>query len=276
MFSLITTTQGDRMFEFERLIRSLSDQTYKDFELIVVDQSSNSDVERICRHASFNTKYIKTSLISLSKARNIGIKEASGEFVAFPDDDCWYPKKLLERVKKRFQTDNIDCVCCCAFDPELKRTLSARPAKKECIKINTINALKYPISIGIFSKKTNIRFDESLGAGAKWGAGEETDYVLQLLNYGKRINYYRKILVYHPYHNDATVSQQVKTYRYGQGYGALIKKALKRKQYGVLVEYYTVILRSIGGVLYYRIMGNKIYKVYIARIRGIISGRVYS
>ena len=141
------------------------------------------------------------------------------------------------------------------------------------VPINTRNALCYPISIGIFGKRDNtIQFDEELGAGTKWGSGEESDYILQLLKHKKKILYVPSILVYHPYINVPTKEYINKTYRYGQGYGALIKKALKRKQIGVLVDLFSIVIHSIGGVVFYTIRGNSKKNIYLNRIKGIING----
>ena len=275
-FSLIVTTQGNRMNEFLRLLKSLEEQTYTNFELIVIDQSQGADVKDSCENKEFQIKRISTKgLVSLSHARNLGLNEINGDIVAFPDDDCWYPRNLLEQINNCFNTDSsLDCVCCCGYDPDKKRTLSKRISNKDVVNISTINALRYPMSIGIFAKsKSNIRFDEELGAGTKWGSGEESDYILQLLNQKYIIKFYSKILVYHPYNNEASELQSEKSYRYGQGYGALIKKAVKRGQKGVLIDYYVVLLRSFGGYVIYSIKRNRLSNNYISRINGIIDGR---
>jgi len=275
-FSLIVTTQGNRMNEFFRLLESLEEQTYSNFELIVIDQSHGTDVKDACETMGFQKKIISTkSLISLSHARNLGLNVINGDIVAFPDDDCWYPRNLLEQIKSCFDNDSsLDCICCCGYDPDKKRTLSKRISRQDVVNISTINALRYPMSIGIFAKsKSNIRFDEELGAGTKWGSGEESDYILQLLNQQYIIKFYSKILVYHPYNNDASELQAQKSYRYGQGYGALIKKATGRKQRGVLFDYYIVLFRSLGGFILYSLKRDKLSNNYISRIKGMFDGR---
>lgn len=278
-FSLIVTTQGNRMEEFVRLLDSLSIQTYDNFELIVIDQSRGDEVKKVCNDVNFQKSIISTSdVVSLSHARNLGLRLIEGDIVAFPDDDCWYPQQLLEQVKKCFESKlSIDCVCCCGYDPEKKRTLSKRAPKQGIVRINTINALKYPMSIGIFAKTAcKIYFDENLGVGTKWGSGEESDYILQLLYNNRSVIYYSNILVYHPYHNEVSNEQAEKNYQYGLGYGALIKKAINRGQFGVLLDYYTVIFRSIGGYLFYKVQRNMLCKNYIMRIKGIIHGRKFA
>ena len=102
-FSLITATLG-RVAEIENLLISLSKQTYKDFELILVDQNSHRFIEEIVRRyeSIISIIYIRSNRRGLSYNRNIGLDVATGEIVGFPDDDCTYSKNVLEDVKNSF------------------------------------------------------------------------------------------------------------------------------------------------------------------------------
>ena len=82
-------------------INSVLCQTYKNFELIIIDDCSNDDTEKII--ASYHDNRIK--FIKLSKnsgaaiARNKALKEANGKWIAFLDsDDIWYPNKLEKQI----------------------------------------------------------------------------------------------------------------------------------------------------------------------------------
>jgi len=84
-----------------RAIRSVLDQTYQNFELIVVDDGSKDDIEKIID--TFNDdriKYFRHSVnLGGSTARNTGIKNSCGEYIAFLDsDDEWLDKKLELQV----------------------------------------------------------------------------------------------------------------------------------------------------------------------------------
>jgi glycosyltransferase involved in cell wall biosynthesis len=85
-----------------RTIRSVLNQTYQDFELIVVDDSSTDDTEGVVN--SFNNENITYIRHQVNKraaaARNTGIKVAKGEYIAFidSDDEC-LPERLEKQVK---------------------------------------------------------------------------------------------------------------------------------------------------------------------------------
>lgn len=274
-FSLIVTTQGNREKEFMRFLDSLDSQIFSNYELIVIDQSENfSTTDHLLCKRHFDINHYKTGKrISLSEARNIGLNIAKGDIVAFPDDDCWYPNDLLLLVNQEFNEKSIDCLCCSPYDPISERYLLKRNATTKYTVIKESNALIYPISIGIFAKKFDeIKFNTELGVGAKWGAGEESDYILQLLYRKKHIIYNKDIKVYHPYLSDFSFEKIEKYYNYGKGYGALVKIAMGRNQYGVLKEYVITCLRSIGGTLYYGLRNNKKYRMYFSRLRGMLYG----
>jgi len=85
-----------------RAIQSVLDQTYQDFEIKVVDDSSADETEEIVR--KFKDKRIQYIRHTQNKggpaARNVGIKMASGEFIGFlDDDDEWLPKKLEKQMR---------------------------------------------------------------------------------------------------------------------------------------------------------------------------------
>lgn len=84
-----------------RAIDSILIQSYKNFELIVVDDgSTDGTFELIESLIKLNQiKYIRIENSGVAKARNVGAKNANGKFLAFLDsDDEWLPHKLQEQV----------------------------------------------------------------------------------------------------------------------------------------------------------------------------------
>jgi len=84
-----------------RAIRSVLNQTYQDFEIIVVDDHSTDNTEEVVK--SFNDpriRYIRHEKNrGGSAARNTGIRAARGEYIAFlDDDDYWLPTKVEKQI----------------------------------------------------------------------------------------------------------------------------------------------------------------------------------
>lgn len=85
-----------------RAIKSILDQTYQDFEIIVVDDGSRDNTEeRINSFTDTRIIYVKHQQNKGgSAARNTGIKLAKGRYIAFQDsDDEWLPRKLELQIK---------------------------------------------------------------------------------------------------------------------------------------------------------------------------------
>jgi glycosyltransferase involved in cell wall biosynthesis len=103
--SIIIPTYN-RAHVLSRAIQSVLAQTYQDFELIIVDDGSTDDTERLVK--SFNSEKIRYIRHIENKgpaaARNNGIQSAKGDYIAFQDsDDEWMPQKL-EKQMRAFET----------------------------------------------------------------------------------------------------------------------------------------------------------------------------
>jgi glycosyltransferase involved in cell wall biosynthesis len=78
---------------------SVLDQTYGNIEIIVVDDGSTDATLDVLREFGDRIKALTKSNGGPASARNFGIRNASGEFIAFLDaDDLWMPEKLAEQV----------------------------------------------------------------------------------------------------------------------------------------------------------------------------------
>jgi len=92
-------------------LRSVMDQTYTHWEVIIIDNHSSDNTESIV--LSLANPKIKLLKIHnngvIGASRNMGLKEAKGEWIAFLDsDDSWYPSKLETVVQKIRLDDGID------------------------------------------------------------------------------------------------------------------------------------------------------------------------
>jgi len=94
-------------------IKSIINQTYKNWELIFWDNfSSDSSKEVLMQFSDKRIKYYYTkNFTPLYEARNLAIKKTSGEFISFLDtDDWWSPKRLEKQIELFFKDKNLDVV----------------------------------------------------------------------------------------------------------------------------------------------------------------------
>lgn len=97
--SVIITT-FNRAVLLEQTLQSVIKQTYRDFEVLLVDDGSSDATAEVASKYKPLVKYIYQTNKGQSPARNAGIKAARGEFVAFvDDDDLWLPEKLEYQMK---------------------------------------------------------------------------------------------------------------------------------------------------------------------------------
>lgn len=271
--SLIVATAG-RVDEPARLFESLRGQTYQDFEVILVDQNPDDRLEELVQRFSSQIaiRWIKSSR-GLSRARNVGLNEAKGAIIAFPDDDCWYHNRTLERVVQEFErVPGCDGVLGASVDETGRRTMIK--GAKRAMWIDVKDALWTAVSIVMFFRRDAIirvgGFDETLGVGAgtPWGAGEETDFVIRLIKAGARIWYNPEIAVMHPESRETPE----RAMSYGMGGGRVL--AL---HYSALFFWGYVVPRATAGLalsIVQRSRGARLRWLGLkARIRGWVMTR---
>lgn len=108
---IVPVYNGERTIE--RCLRSIQNQSYRNTEIIVVNDGSTDHTERvILRYAAGDARfrYIKKENSGVSDSRNIGIKAAKGEYFQFVDGDDWLVKTATEEFVRMAVTLGCDMV----------------------------------------------------------------------------------------------------------------------------------------------------------------------
>lgn len=216
----------NRTRELAYFLEHLDAQTYRDFELIVADQNQDERLAPIIGpyQDRFPVLHLRRIPRGASKARNIGLKYASGDIIAFPDDDCWYPPTLLEEVASFFrQYPDVDVV----VPDQGKNSLIG------CLmnfiyqgKPRRVSLFSLPGTVQFFVRRRVIDevggFDETLGPGSMghWEGAEDWDFLIRILKAKfkvQRVPWIPRV----QYVPDSSVK---KAYRYGISAGYVWKK----------------------------------------------------
>lgn len=98
-----------------KCINSLTNQTYSDIEIILINDGSNDSSGEICDNAAFTDKRIRVihkNNQGVSSARNIGIDMALGKFICFVDSDDYIDKNMIEDLYNKIADESSDFVLC--------------------------------------------------------------------------------------------------------------------------------------------------------------------
>ena len=181
-------------------IESIANQTYRNYEIIIINDGSTDNTKKVVE-SLISKKNIDIKLISqknkgVSAARNLGLQEASGEYVMFLDSDDLYKKTFMETVSNAF-TDDIDVV----FASYTNNSSSPKRNNSGLCPENILNKYelfdiyskhkKFKISLWSGAYKLNIIKYNSIHFDENIRYGEDNKFVLDYLFYcdhGKLIN----------------------------------------------------------------------------------------
>ncbi len=275
MLSIIVPTIN-REIELRALLQSFIGQIDRDnFEVIIVDQNTRLDLSVLIAEfsGSIQLKHLKAEPIGASGARNIGIENASGEYLAFPDDDCVYPEGIIKEVFQQLEACS-DCDGICIITRHQDDHKPIARLKQASLLLKKSNLLSTVIEAGIIIKKDaldGVRFDENMGVGSSspYWSDEGPDFILRLLQGGKKVMYTPNIYMFHPnpvkVYNEKTAQR---AYAYGLGRGYFLRK--NNYPYTVFLKF---ILMYLIGYFIGLFKVNKDMRTYFVNgIKGRYSG----
>ena len=222
-FSMIVGTLGC-ISGIKKLVNSISLNQNLNFQVILIIQENFDNINKLF----INKEYANIDIIllesekGLSRARNHGLKYATGNIICFPDDDVYYDNTTLLLVNIILLKSNFDFITGKTIDENRQSSHGNFPNDDEIIVKKNIFKLCNSASIFIKVKSLNsikIEFDNALGVGSsgKRQAGEETDFILNLLESGFTGCYKPEILVKAPW-KKLTLDKLIKKgYLYGRG-----------------------------------------------------------
>ena len=103
-------------------INSILNQTYKNVEIIIINDGSKDNSEKICNELAkkhSNIVYVNQKNSGVSCARNVGIKKSSGELILFVDSDDTIDENMIEELTKKNNGNNL-------VGPKIKKLFPSR------------------------------------------------------------------------------------------------------------------------------------------------------
>ena len=270
LVTVIVCTRN-RAHGLRRCLQSLQRLRYPNLEFLVVDNApaDNSTMELVLEvaHQDARVRYVREGRPGLSAARNRGLREARGEFIAFTDDDVRVDPLWVDAILRGFRRRaDIGCVTGLVASSSLERSaeqyFDARVGWSSSCEHRLFEATAgpgdsglHPYAAGVFGTGANVAFrrgaveaiggfDESLGAGSPTCGGEDLDAFVRLLRSGRALTYEPAALVWHDHRVDEEDLQK-QMYCYGKGLSAYLCKFLFARSSGREVAG-----RLLGGALH--------------------------
>ena len=275
---IIVTNTYDRSIDL--VIRSLKasfEQKVEPTAIFLIDQNEKKLElpEYISKNQIFH--HLKTDKRSVSSARNSLEIPENAEWIFFCDDDGYPHPDYSEILREKINGNpGIEILAGSIVRTDNQKYYSLRHLKGGSLKYfrNTKNLFgsNFVIKTEIFQELGG--FDENFGVGSFWGSSEETDFCWKAYFAGKKMEFFKDLIVFHaPPFNESLRIGFKKAFKYGVGKGALVWKWLfkKRKIKVVyeLFEMFTVpFIQMINGIikLKFQLIPNNI---------AILTGRMF-
>ena len=129
----------------ERCVKSIAAQTYKDLEILLIDDGSTDKSGKMCddfQQTDSRIKAFHKQNGGLSDARNYGIEHSAGAFISFVDSDDYIDEKMLETFHRLITENDADLAVCSAMDVfEGKEVTQVKEIKE--FNLNKVESYKY-------------------------------------------------------------------------------------------------------------------------------------
>lgn len=240
--SVLMAVYNENPTYLKRAIQSILNQTFSNFEFIIIDDNSNKQTHSALK--SYTKKDVRITLIKnkknlgLTKSLNIGIKKSQGKYIARMDsDDISRPERLVQQLNFLL-TNNYDLVTCdyCVINDKAqilkkKRVKTTDKIKKQLLKGNIFVHSTFFGKRKVFKELYNENFKQA----------QDYEFILRILSKNYRIGNLPKIcLKYRVNENGISFKNSKK-----QEWSAIKIRFLAIKKYGYKKIYIIYLLRSL-------------------------------
>jgi glycosyltransferase involved in cell wall biosynthesis len=231
------------------------------WELIVVDNGSSDHTRSVVEKAAEAVapmRFVQELRAGASYARNTGADHATGDILAFTDDDCIADPHWIAGIMREFESDpslgalggRVEL-----FDARDKPVTIATMKERvvfssPCDVFNSIHGCNVAFSRAAFDDAG--RFDVRFGPGTKLLAAEDLDLLYRVSRKGFKIVYCPEALVYHNHgrRTEAEVRRLTKSYTVGRG-AFYCKHVLQKDRYALKFAYWEA--RGLAGMVVSRL-----------------------
>lgn len=192
----------------EKSINSVINQTCRNFEFLLIDDGSKDNsiqiAKELLQNSDINYKIITQENSGVSVARNKGIQEAVGEYIAFLDSDDYIDSKFVELMYEKAKTTKCDVVFCDYSEVDSQGNILVKNRTKYIQKFISgkeaaLKQLKDDITVGMRSAiyKTSIIKSNKLLFDENRKYGEDMIFIVKALLYADKVISVNEVLAFY-------------------------------------------------------------------------------
>lgn len=205
----------------KKCVDSLLNQTYKNFEIILVDDGSTDDSGKICDE--YASKYEKIKVIhkkngGLSSARNIGLEESTGDYIGFIDSDDYVDSNYYETMINSIIDSKSDVAIA---DIKIYYEDSKKTQLSKCFNDEKISKLSV-INNGLAASACNKLFKKDIISKYKFAEGkvnEDLAVIIPTIVWANKISYASGTYYYYVQRNNSIQNSKFNDKRFDIFYG---------------------------------------------------------
>jgi len=194
----------NRPEEIKELLESLTKQTYKNFEVVIVEDGSKDSAEEIVKsfQKKLSIQYFYKENTGQGLSRNYAYERASGDYFIVFDSDCLIPSHYLAAVETRLNTDFLD-----AFGGPDRADTSFTPVQKaisySMTSLFTTGGIRgNKKGVGTFHPRSfNMGISKEVWLRTKGyiitRMGEDIEFSIRIMSYGFKVGLIEDAYVYH-------------------------------------------------------------------------------
>ncbi len=296
LVSIIVNTTGKRLNILERLLQSLAEQSFRNFDVIVACETNRDSIYTLCRKYGLKCKVIQTGFWNRCRTANVAIRASKGKYVALLEDDLVLDRSWLENMMKalmRLSESGVVCVYSNLINifgsESLAYKTHGRLFKKFIEYVNMLrvhNSIKRK-RITVFSLSFICRKDVLFKAGLfdpipeEPIVGEDYDLAIRINKLGYRVTIVKEAIAYH---YSQHYNRRIDFIRKGKF--SLWEELTANEVYmfakhidifGIATLFHVlfkIIFEPLNIAIRLKLRPHKLFKVFLYTFRGTITGLV--
>jgi glycosyltransferase involved in cell wall biosynthesis len=194
----------------KRCIDCLKNQTFSDFEVLLIDDGSTDKSGEICEAVSSrDTRFVTIHKCNggVSSARQLGVERSQGDFIIHVDPDDWFECNMLKSMYERAIQDNADMVISDFYKENGGISEYKKQEFESCSPLDVLKSFFENNHAACWNKlikssvikENNIKFDEKLSYS------EDLSYMCDLLRLDIRISYVNEAYYHYVYYPNSSL-----------------------------------------------------------------------